>query len=61
MKFQSDAERDIYDDFPKVTFLEYNLESPQTLYFLDRISENITKQDLKFRPKLHQYFGSSGF
>jgi len=61
MKFESDAQRESYDDFPKVTYLKCNSWVCQKLTSLDHISENIAREDLKFRPTVQTAFFSNGF
>ena len=44
MKFQSDSQRESYDDFPKSPIWEVIWKLAKTINVLDHIFENIEKQ-----------------
>ena len=60
-KFKFDAQREIYDDFPKVTCWDVIRDLTKTIMSLDHNSENIAIQDMKFGSEDHHNFGSNGF
>ena len=60
-KFESNSQRESYQNFPKVTCLRWIHEPVKTLTTSDHIAENIVNQYLKFKHPLRQDFTQMGF
>ena len=60
-KFQFDAHRESYDDFPRWPVLSVIQESAKRPTSSDHISENISWNALKYGPKVQRQVFSNGF
>lgn len=58
MKFKFDAQREIYDDFPRSPIWDWILDPAKTLNSSDHISENIVNQYFKLVHNIDQDFDS---